>query len=97
MQKPRLKLVLLLAALAVPVPLVAMCQGSQVDIPRMEDEIAADISSKLGVEGVVVDCPAEVDWSVGDDFKCLADLGEQQVAVLVTMQDEDGQYLYEVT
>jgi hypothetical protein len=69
------------------------------DVPAMEVDLEGQIDVKVGdlsderVVGTRVDCPAEVEWQVGESFRCDVRVpGQKPGYAEVTMETSDGRY-----
>ena len=65
----------------------------------IEDDLEQQIDVKVGrlsgerIAGTRVDCPAEVEWQVGDSFRCDVTVpGQTPGYAEVTMETGDGRY-----
>ncbi len=61
------------------------------DIPRIERHIEAELGEQIGVGSVSVECPSEIEWETGEDFRCVATSGDgSRVMVTVYMENDAG-------
>lgn len=75
--------------------------GYEPDLPAMEREIDEGLEGQLDTQGIkvqlVVECPRSVEWKAGETFKCIAeDQHEGTAVVVVSMQNDDGEWFWEV-
>lgn len=72
------------------------CSGSfEPNMSAFESEIETDMADQLPGDGFEVNCPDSIEWSVGEEFHCIAKIGRQQGTVTVHMENEDGFYTWE--
>lgn len=88
-----------LAALAVLASLGG-CGDSGIDmdatLPAMEREIATEVQDQSGARDVEVECPDDVKWETGQDFRCVARDGRSSALVTVHMESDAGEYVWSV-
>jgi hypothetical protein len=70
--------------------------GVAMDVPAVEAEITRGIEDQAGVTGVSVDCPSSVSPKPGSSFKCIAQAEGERVFVEVTVQNTDGEVVWQV-
>lgn len=89
MNTRRLQLILM------PLPLLLAACAPNADLDAIEQEIRSGIQKQAGVTATV-DCPSEITWRVGGTFNCIAESGSERVMITVTMQNDKGEYTWEV-
>jgi hypothetical protein len=77
---------------------VAGCAPQTLDMDQLERRLERQISKRLDVEGVVADCPAEVDAREDARFDCIVRApGEDSgLRIVVTQLDGDGSVTWEI-
>lgn len=81
--------------LLIPFPVLLVACAPSADIDAIEQEVRSGIQRQLGVMATV-DCPSEIEWWVGGTFNCIADSSSERAMVTVTMQNDKGEYTWEV-
>ncbi len=71
-------------------------EPDRADIPGIEREIETWAAEQIG-ETVTVDCPSEIEWRTGGDFRCVMEDRQGTTAkVTVYMENDAGDYTWEV-
>lgn len=86
--------------IAAPLLLLAGCGGQRPDMGEVENTLSGEIAEQVGVnaERIAVDCPSEITWAVGEDFRCIAeDNRGNQVKVTVYMENDEGEFSWETS
>lgn len=77
----------------------AKSSGSEAaNTSAIEPDLVSQIDDKLGVEGTRVDCPEQINWSVGDSFHCdVAVPGSGSGIVVLTLEADGGKFGWYLT
>lgn len=86
------------ALIAIAVAAFAAFSGQEVDVAMVESEIESGYAEQSG-QRVSVDCPSSVEWDTGGTFKCAVTTrggGDPLGVAVVSMQNDDGEWFWEV-
>lgn len=71
----------------------AIVQATRPD-ERSTDDVADQIEAwaeEKGARSAEADCPDPVEWRVGETFRCILTVDDQDVRVTVTMENDQGE------
>lgn len=68
--------------------------GYEPDMAALEKQIDTDLTQQIDAP-VEIDCPSSIEWRVGEDFKCTATVDGQTTLITVSMQNKDGEYVWQ--
>jgi hypothetical protein len=68
----------------------AGCGTKNVNTDKAASEIEKGLIQQLGVKGVEVSCPDDVEAKEGDTFECTAKSQGESATISVHQQDDDG-------
>jgi hypothetical protein len=90
---PTLALVLILSVAA------GSCAPRTLNTDQLEERLGRQLSDRLGVTGIVAECPEGVEVRRGGTFTCTARAqGEAEgLRIDVTQLDDDGNVTWEIT
>jgi hypothetical protein len=84
------------AGLLLGTTVLSGCSSSNLDIDKLETNIATEMQSQLGLSGTpTVTCPDSVPIEQGNVFTCTAELDGDTVDVEVTQTDDKGNVSWE--
>lgn len=77
---------------------VGSCAARTLNLDQLEGRLARQLSSRLGVDGIVAECPERIEVRKGSTFSCAARApGEDlRLRVDLTQLDDEGNVSWEI-
>lgn len=78
---------------------IGACVPSTLNMSQLERRLERQLADHLGVDGIEVVCPAEIEVAEGESFACVAMApgDPEAIRVRVTQMDDEGNVSWEIT